>query len=340
MKGKPITLSKNRLDAWLSHLSASDEGKLALINLFLSVKHFPLNKAKTLSFLLDCTSRDSVSADQALERFKAVCNKNKKYFALYPVKASTIAADTTLSTAMAAFPFHEYIVGRSKTLFKTVMPLEPRVPGDAIEESKYRSALARATSKPDWHKDNSYLGKPFPDPRHVWFTEQAILESEIKSDASKNGEATNIRDALGLIDMKGNTYALSVQFSAGQLHGLRGVKMARPVFADNGNRRFVSHLTVRKAKSIYSRDWGITVHLGRLTNKPTGVTAGVPERICSPIPLDKIGGSIKVEPLGWVVGDRGNQIGLDDNSTFVNRVLGRKKLENMKLHLLKYATAP
>lgn len=116
--------------------------------------------------------------------------------------------------------------------------------------------------------------------------------------------------------------------------------MARPVFADNGNRRFVIHLTGKRAKSIYSRGWGITVHLGRLTKKPTGVTAGLPERICSPIPVDKINGSIKVEPLGWVVGSRGDQIGLDDDPTFVNRALGSKKLENMKLHLLKYANAP
>lgn len=339
MKGKPITLSKSRLDAWLSYLSANDEGKLALINLFLSVKYLPLNKAKILSFLQDCTCRDCVSADQALERFNVLCKKNKKYFALYPVKASTIAADTTLSTTMAAFAFHEYIVRRSTKLVKTLLPL-PRVPGDPIEESTYQLALSRATSKPDWYKAGSCLGKTFPDPKLVWFTEQAILESEIKSDASKNGDATNIRDALGLIDMKGNTYALSVRFSAGQLHGLRGIKMARPVFADNGNRRFVPHLTDKKAKSIYSRDWGITVHLGRLTKKPKGITAGVPERICLPIPVEKIGGSIKVEPLGWVVGDRGNKMGIDDDPTFVNRVLGRKKLDNMKLHLLKYANSP
>lgn len=82
------------------------------------------------------------------------------------------------------------------------------------------------------------------------------------------------------------------------------------------------------------------MHLGKLRAKWRTAINGVPERICLAIPLPRIGDSMDVAPLGWVVGNRGDTAGLDDDAAFAERLRGRRTLLTMKTSLLRLATTP
>lgn len=337
--GKKIRdLSSRHLKIWLDHLIGSDGGTIKLINLFLSWKHNLAKPNLLRSFLADCTSLGATTVDEALAHFDQVCRRDDTFFALSHVDPSSISATSTLSTAMAAPTFHQHILGRPKTKVKPVLPLEPK-PGDDASERAYRNALARVTSRKGWYNPTGTLGKPFPDPRHVWITELAYLDTEIKADPNSDTEATKVRDALGLVDTRENTYLLSVRFSAAHLHGLKGLKMSRPGFADQGSKRFAVYLG-KTAESAYRGHWGMTTHLGKLKAKRRQAINGVPERVCAPIPLPSVAHSMTIMPLGWVLSSRGEEAGVDDDKAFIGRLSGRRKVASIKRQLFTLANKP
>lgn len=62
---------------------------------------------------------------------------------------------------------------------------------------------------------------------------------------------------------------------------------------------------------------------------------GLPERICSPIPLSHIGDTLQIRPLGWVdVTDD------PEDDTFITQLLGADTFEKIKGKLLAIATQP
>jgi hypothetical protein len=215
---------------------------------------------------------------------------------------------------------------------------EPKSHASA-DEKAYSTRLERITSRTGWYNETGYLGKPVPDPHHVWFTDVDYVDSEVRVDASTSTRATKARDALGLIDTKDNMYLLSLRFAADRLQPIPGVTMARPGFADRGTRRFAVYLG-ETGEPVYGKKWGLTVHLGKFKAGPKRPIDGVPERICLAIPLSSIGDSIKVEPLGWAEGTRGEAAGLDDDEAFANRLRGRLKLASIKRRLLTIASKP
>lgn len=339
-------LSAGKLGAWLHLLCGSDEGTIKFINLFLTYKHNLVKSDLLFSFLADCVSSRANTPKDALDNFDRVCAHRSKYFALMRVKPSSINGGTTLITAMNSFSFTQHILKKPKTRVVTSLLPSPKS-GHPDDEENYRKKLSRVTSRKDWYNATGTLGKPLSQPlsstlsypRYVWFADESCLKSEMATGGGSGTEATKARDALGLIDTKDNTYLLSLHFPAAQLHAIKGLKMARPGFADMGNKRFAAYLG-KAAESVYKGKWGLTVHLGKFKGTALQKIGGVPERICSPIHLSHIGNSINVKPLGWVVGSRGFNIGVDDDDAFISRLRGRSKLENIKRTLLKIANSP
>lgn len=329
-------LSSRQLAQWLGLLTGTTEGTIKLVNLYLSETHQLVSKSKVRSFLADCVSLNAMTADSALDHFIHVCDRDDKYFALFRVTRQSIAASSVLGTAMGAPTFHQFLLGRPKTRVKQVIPIAPKTPGDAHQENIYRVALANATSHRGWHQPTSALGKPHPDPRRVWFTDVSRLLAAMAVHPAKVSEATKVRDTLGLIDTKGNSYLLLIQFAARSLPLQKKLKIARPAFADQGNRRFAVYLG-KAAECEYRRKWGVTVHLGKLNGATKSTVHGVPERVCSPVSISTIIDSVKVMPLGWVQGTRGHQAGVDDDPIFIKRLCGRRSLESMKKQLLLHA---
>lgn len=347
MTGKRIRkLSAGKLEAWLNLLCGSDEGTIKFINLFLSYKHNFANQNLLVSFLADCMSSGAKSPKDALDNFDRVCALKSKYFALMRVRPSSIRKGATLITVMNSFSFTQYILRKPKTKVVTSLLPCPKSNHPDDEES-YRKKLSSITLRKDWYNDTGTLGKPLSHPpsstlsypRYVWFADETCLKSEIAADKRTYTDATKARDALGLIDTKNNTYLLTLHFPAAQLRAIRGLKIARPGFADMGNKRFAAYLG-KTAESVYKDKWGLTVHLGKVKGAAAQKIGGVPERICSPIPLSQIGSSINVKSLGWVAGNRGLSVGIDDDAVFVARLCGRSKLGNIKRNLLKIANNP
>jgi hypothetical protein len=314
-----LTLSPRDLDNWLDLLLGSHAGAIKLINTYLSLEHKLVSRDCLRSFLLDCVSHGAKTPDDAMAGFIKICGDDK-YCAIASVSSGTISGTSILVTTMRSSVFHQYILRRPKTRVK-FMPLEEPKSHDVSDEDAYRRALERMSSRRDWYRDTGTLGVPGRDPHHVWFTDAKYIDTAkpAGSSAVKETKATRIRDELGMVDIRDNTYILSLRLPAGVLHAVPDLKMARPGFADRGNTRFAVYLN-KKGESWYRNNWGLTVHLGKLRAKPNKEINGAPERICLAIPLSHIGDSIQVEPLGWVVGTRGGEIGIDDDEAFIRRL--------------------
>ncbi len=336
MKHHHLRLSN--LKEWLDLLSESHEGQIKLINLFYCHEQKLVSQNIIRSFISDSISLKVTIPEVAISNFDLVCGKNDDYFALISVKPSSMKGALILSTIYNSYVFHRYILGRPKTMVKSVLPPEPNS-HDTYDEQQYCDAIAKITLEKNWFKETGSLGKPFPDPRHVWFTYESELKKVVKADSSPFNKATKTRDALGLIETRDNTYLLSIQFLSNELSKLKYLRMARPGFADQGNRRFAIYLD-NAPKTIYKNIWGLTVHLGKLNSLRPKDINGVPERICSAIPLTDIGDKIKVEPIGWVIGDRGENVGMDDDSTFIKHLCSSYTFDTIKDKLITFADKP
>lgn len=318
-------LSSNKLKEWLSRLSKSHEGNIRLINLFLT-KHHGLVKENILrSFLIDCLSVRTGRHTSVLDEYQHPCRYNDKYFAISRVDHSKISTASTIITTMNVVSFMQFIVKQhpQRVLFAPQM--------HNIES--LRLLIKLITSKRGWHNNAGLLGKPYPNPKHVWFTDLSSLEKAI-NDSSSDSEATKVRDAIGLIDTVHNTYLVGIQFPSTILRNMSHLKIARPVFSDLGNKRFASYLD-STPKEVYDDNWGMTVHLKKLSEGSD--ICGVPERICSSIPLSDIIDNISVKILGLVSGNRGDKVGIDDDEVFVSRLKGSHDLQKIAGDILSLA---
>lgn len=334
---KSPKLSRSDLRKWLDLLAGSSRGKIKLINMLLSREHNLVSEAVLCSFLADCISQRASTVHDALKCYSHVCNCDDKHFMLAAVSPTSINGTCTLVITLNSLTFHRYILGRPKTIVRSVLPDKPESPSDH-DEKIYCDALKKATAYRGWYKDASTLGRPFPDPIRVWFSEFQDLESEIEADSSRNTKGSKARDALGLIDTKDGTYLLSVQLPSTCLHTITDLKMARPGFADEGNARFAVHLD-NAPKHTYHKMWGLTVHLKKLRDR-SSMIHGVPERVCSSIQLSQVGDSISVRGLGWVSGNRGEVTGIDDDGSFFDRLRGKWTVATIIGNLLELGDRP
>lgn len=338
MPTNPPDLSLSELKDWLKLLSESHEGIIKLINMYLSERYLSVGQSTLRSFLVNCVTMRSRTSTEALKHFNQICGRDDCCFAISTINSSSLRNHSTLVTTMNSETFTQYILGRPKKRVKSLLPAKPRL-DDAAAEIAYRDEIAKITSKSDWCNANGTLGKSPPDRKPVWFSDWSYIEQELQVNPTGTNEATNVRDMLGLIDTANNTYLLAIMFSSTNLQAVTNIKVARPGFSDLGNKRFAVHLKTTPT-SIYQNGWGSTVHLEKLKARPPKALNGVPERICSPIPLRVIKDSIAVKPLGWVKGTRGKEAGIDDDGAFVKRICGHRNIESIKSQILKVANKP
>lgn len=333
-----VDLSASELIAWIDLLAESKEGQIKVINLFQSLNWDLVKGPDLCSFIQKCLTLRPTTSDAALTDFNNICATDIRYFALNRVDPMSIKNTTKLATTMNSLTFHQYVLARPQSVVKPVLSDKPRS-RNSDDENDYQKKLERTISDNNsgnkkWYNLNGSLGKPFPDPRHVWFTDVNYINDEIQTNTRRVTEATKVRDALGLIDTRDGHFLLSLQFPAVHLHTLADLQMARPVFSDGGNRRFAVYINM-DAKNIYVDNWGQTVHLEKLRAWPPQKINGLPERICSPIPLSHIGDSLHVRPLGWVdVTDDA------EDETFIDQLYGLETLDTIKRQLQGIATKP
>lgn len=327
-----LDLKESELISWLNLLTESNEGQIYVINLYHTYRLSLADDDVIREFLITCISKKPTTAVAALDGFKNTCKDGSNFFALHQINPTSLDATKTLSTTMNSRTFHQFVLGRSSSVVKSVLPPEPKSRNIA-DENYYKNKLKRTISLKKWYNASGALGKPFPDPRHVWCADGDLVDDEIRTSSRRGPDGSKVRDALGLIDTKRDTYLLSLKFSAGHLHSLAGLEMARPTFSDNGNRRFAVYIN-REAEPIYTDGWGQTVHLAKLREGLSKIN-GLPERICSPIQLSHIGDELSVSPTGWV------DVTYDaDDEAFIDKLLDTKTLEDIKKQLTRVATKP
>jgi len=340
-------LSAKQLEGWLDLLCGTNEGAIRLINVFLSYKHELMGKELLHSFFADCIARGATTPENASDDFEYICATESEYSAQLSADPLAIPKDEVLVNTIKSTIFVQYILNRAKSsTVSSVMPAPKS--SDPSDEEDYKESISKATSRMGWYKDKSTLGSPFiypPSkasfscPRYVWLSRGSHVDKKCAEDTRVISIATKIRDVLGLVHIMDGVYLLSLSFPAEELHLISGLRMARPSSTDMGNRRFAVYLN-KAAEPIYKEMWGVTVHLGRIDDKPRNRINGVPERICSPIQLTDIGSSITVNPLGWVEGSRGATSGIDDDDVYISRLIGRHKLGSIKRNLKGIANHP
>lgn len=331
MSPSSLSLSKTELQQLMNLLADSEEGRIRLVNLFISKTRRLVNVKTLRSFLIDCISQYPANAFEAVQSFQNVCYRDNKYSMILEIEVSKIDTTITLATIIDSWTFLEHYVGRPRTTTVSVFPGKPRSRLDRDEEL-YRIALERLLLKREWYDVTGSLGR-----RKVWFTDESNLMTEFDKEPPGTTDATKARDILGLIHFLDDSYLLIITLSVAELVKVGDVRIARPSVADGGNSRFAAYLKF-VPRSIYDSNWGATVNLRKLRTEDEFY--GAPERLCSPIPLSSIGDAIDVEALGWVVGSRGHEIGIDDNESFQRKLSDGKELRYIQHEMLKLANAP
>jgi len=319
--------TKAELRDWLDRLAGTPPGKIKLTNIFLAYDKGIVDPGTICSFLTACVDLHGRTAQKALSDWNRVCKRNDRFAMLLRINTASLDG-TRVATTMSTDVFTEYILN------PVADPILLRDPSP-IEEGIYRRALGDATSFEGWSQSDGTLGTGFPNPRHIWLTELAVLQDSLDNDPacitnpSSGTRASTARDLLGLIDAKDEVYLLSIHFKASCLQGIPDVRLGRPTFADPGSSRFATYLD--GAQPRYDEDWGVTVHLGKVGT--SAQLPGVPERVCSFLPLDLMEPNLAVEAQGRVAGTRGLRTGVDDDDAYVNVLRNGVDIDQMKSQL-------
>jgi hypothetical protein len=237
-----------KLEELLDLLLGNNEGTIKIINLYLSYTNKLVKEDDIHSFFTDylsyCESSHVETAVGAFEAFKDVCNYEQKYAAICRISNSEEAENskTPMVTMIKRDSFHSFIVGRQKQEVQDyddlydnmVLPLGFKT----YDEDEYPKILEKITSRADWYNKMGTLGKPYHTPSHIWFTEKHTIDKAIDIDETDPYYPTEVRDVLGLIDHYKGVYLNAIHFTFSDFPDSINLIIARPGFADNGNKRF------------------------------------------------------------------------------------------------------
>ena len=187
------------------------------------------------------------------------------------------------------------------------------------EEDRYQEALEAVNDKirddPNMIKASVTLGYEVPVRSLLglgWITSEDKITSIWNS-------GDRVRDALGLIDCKPDTFHVVVIFDSTKL-GTHPI--ARPTFADGGNTRF---RVIPDAPAPLG--WGVTVDLDQFA-AGKAIVDGLPERVIPPVFLRTITPEFRL--VGWVTTTRGDTA-KDSDAEFAQRLLKGVSLSKSKL---------
>jgi hypothetical protein len=315
-------IAKDRLEVWLTDLSNSETGRICLVNMFLCLQQKLVHEDQFRAFIHSCLLSALPISNEDI--FHTVCRqhdgKRVVFFGLAPINKSDMNANDLYSTTVTTSVFHHYLLAKSHQAapYGLITRVLNYMPQTLEDEEEYADMLTLVTAKPDWAEPGASLGKSFPFPSHCWFTLKTST-SYPSVGTSLESLATKARDVLGLIHRNEGECLLEVSFTAEWLESLVGLILARPTFADCGNRRFAAVQTGPEYSANNSGAWGTTVNLAKLANQDRDV-CGVPERVCSPIPIQPK--TMNVLFLGKILGLRGLGAGIDDDAAFEARLRG------------------
>jgi hypothetical protein len=281
-------MTKSEAQDWLERLSVENwsrlNGELILVNIYLCLKKRLINAGVLKRFLNDCINASP--SKTALQQFVEVCQPlssgRPTYFALKQVKRQDIDPSEVLVNVVDVDNFGTYILNPSHVdILNRALPVGIRSLADEELYDEYLSSVEGT----DWSIPDRRLGKPAPGQKNCWFTKRDELDRLVNASASYAEGANASRDGLGLIQHEKETSLVAITFPASALHGGAGVEVAEPTFADGINRRYAASLPGSTYVSNRAKHWGTAADLGKFAGKAPE-TCGLPERVCSPVPID------------------------------------------------------
>lgn len=281
-------MTKAEARDWLERLSVENwdrlNGELILVNIYLCLKKRLIKVADLKSFLDDCLNASP--GKTALQQFVEVCQPvssgRPAYFALKRVKIREVDPNTTLVNVIDEVNFGTYILAPSHVdALKKALPVGIRNEPDEELYDKYLASVGGT----DWAIPDAYLGKPAPGQKNCWFTNKGEFDRRISTSTSYPEKANAARDGLGLIQHEKEASLIAITFPGSALHGGTGAVIAEPTFADGINRRYAAAQSGSTYVSNRAGHWGTTADLDKFASKAPEM-CGLPERVCSPVPID------------------------------------------------------
>jgi len=299
--------------------------RLLLVNLHDSCAAGLVARADVVAFLSDCVARHKPGAT-AMETVQVVCasmsaaGTSPRYLRLCRQSKDGLAGHALSHTAKFS-TFVGYHVNRRTPPPGARVPALP-APQATVEIARMGRDIAWLTRQAGWHRADATLGSPPPHAANLWLTVDDFADTR-RDTREARSEAERMRDELGLVDTPVNEHLVTYTFPAEAIDGIPGVEMARPTFADMGNRRFrVSH-GCRRSRLMAKLGWGCTVNLARLPDKKLHPASGRPERVTNSLAIAAL--RPKVRYLAGVLHERGRSDS-DDDAAFLRLALkGRRE---------------
>ena len=332
------------LERFLSDLAVSHRGKMHLCNLWDTCEEGLVSPSHVKRFLRACVAeRKRYPSRSPLDIFEKTCEKKDRSGKLLFLRQSKVAT-THLSNGRERWSnvarWDSFIRYHVTDTFKSAPPPgipvlpDPPAPG-AIRRT--RKALARVIGHPSWKRTGGTIGKPAHLPSNCWVSDEAVTLR-----GADDPCADLIRDQRGLeYALVGNpsspyrTHLVAYIFDRGDVIALAGGEVARPTFADGGNKRFRVHDPGSDGRRLARLGWGATVNLERLAaNEDPSMMHGGSERVVPSLPIDSLG-SLDVEYLGPLTYLRA-QTPFDSDGAFVKVLLRGQTLSKIKKNILTY----
>jgi hypothetical protein len=307
-------MKKAEAQDWLERLSADNwdslDGELILVNIYLCLKKRLIKAAVLKCFLNDCINASP--SKTALQQFVEVCRPLRSgrpaYFALKQVKMQDVDPNEVLVNVVDVKNFGTYILNPSHAdVLSRTLPVGIR---SLTDEERYDEYLSSVEGT-DWSIPGRCLGKPAPGQKNCWFTKRDEVDRLVGASTSYAERANTTRDGLGLIQHGKGASLVSITFQASALHGGTGVEIGEPTFADGINRRYAASQPGSTHLFNCAEHWGTAADLRKFASKAPE-TCGLPERVCSPVPIDPTEFTPKY--LGTITGNRGDKAHDNDNA--------------------------
>jgi hypothetical protein len=306
-------MTKAEAKDWLERLSAENwgglNGELVLVNIYLCLRKRLVKAAVLKRFLDDCIN---ASNSTALQQFVEVCQPMRSgrpaYFALKLVNMRNVDPNEVLVNVVDAKNFGTYMLNPSHVnVLNRTLPVGIRSLADEERYDKYLSSAAGT----DWSIPGSRLGKPAPGQKNCWITKKDDFDRLVDASTPYAERANAARDGLGLIQHGKGASLVAITFPASALHSGAGAETGEPTFADGINRRYAASQSGSASKSNRAEFWGTAADLGKFAGKAPE-TCGLPERVCSPLPIDPV----KFTPnyVGKITENRGAEVHENDKA--------------------------
>lgn len=319
-------LIKNMVDLMLSNVA----GRIFAYNCYFTDSYNLIDREYIKNYIVGCFERfhqrDLCTFRELYKIFHVVAKGYKNddeskisYFLLGENTCSEFNDVDSLkvSNVIDFSSLDEYILDRKK-VYKKHKYLDG-IPD--YNDEKNIVDICKIIRNKDMYKKDAMLGGNKERPM-FWITCAKNIEMDREKRDSNIGN--NVRDRLGLIHHKENTYLMELEMSS----DLIKKSTHRPTFVDGHNH--LRFKIVKKVRSSDYEDWGFTADLNMLANCCSEID-GVPERVVEPLSINK---NIIIKYIGRVDFERGKSKN-DDDETFLKNISAGVSISRVKKYFLE-----